>query len=220
MNSNKLSGDHCSYVEKLNRSIAPGLYSLNVPYNDCNNDLPNDPFYRFQNYGPNTCTMKNAVDDSSELLGLNYKNSKCSMDNYTPDKYKQTGCFPKLNSELRSNDYKPVENTRLSNPPHTLKETGINRFNFLFFDPQEKVIEKFDHIPVNVKNLYKDNHIPLIEKVEDQIKFYPNKDDSYINNNLDKWVEENKNNILFKPGYPYDNFTNYNIKCQTNIKSF
>ena len=72
----RLNYDSCSYKEQLKRSVGPGLYQLETPYNDCKEcfqDVPNDPALIYQNYGQNTCSMKKAVDDSSELLGLNYK---------------------------------------------------------------------------------------------------------------------------------------------------
>ena len=70
----RLNYDECSYEEKLKRAVGPGLYNLNVPVVDANNKgdyLPNDPSVRFQNYSRSLCSMNTAVDDSSELLGLN-----------------------------------------------------------------------------------------------------------------------------------------------------
>ena len=34
-NDTRLNYDDCSYDEKLKRSIGPGLYTINVPSNDC-----------------------------------------------------------------------------------------------------------------------------------------------------------------------------------------
>ena len=125
----RLNYDSCSYKEKLRRTVGPGLYQLESPYNDCadcSQDIPADPSLRYQNYGQNTCSMKKAVDDSSELLGLNYKNTKCNADEYIPGKYEKSGCFIRGNTDPRACTA-PREDTRLSNPPCTLKETGINR---------------------------------------------------------------------------------------------
>jgi len=230
MNNTNLNNDGCSYIEKLKRSVGPGLYSVNVPYNDCNNcnnNIPNDPYFRIQRYGQNACTMNKAVDDNSELLGLNYKNSKCNADNYLPNKYVKTGCDIRLNEKPRDCKFRPVEDTRLSNPPCTLKEAGINRWQYLFYNPQERAIEGFDRIPVNVKNLFKDNHVPCIEKMEDVMKFYPNNgvgtgaggmDDG--ENMLKKWSDINKGNKSYQVGNPLDDNINYNLKCNTNINNF
>ena len=56
----RLNYDECSYEEKLKRTVGPGLYKLNEPNNDANNNgeyLPNDPSVRFQNYGHDLCSM-------------------------------------------------------------------------------------------------------------------------------------------------------------------
>jgi hypothetical protein len=91
----RLNYDSCSYKEKLRRTVGPGLYQLDSPSNDCKDchrDIPADPSLRYQNYGHNTCSMKNAIDDSNELLRLNYKNTKCNDEEYMPGKYNKSGC--------------------------------------------------------------------------------------------------------------------------------
>ena len=220
-NDTRMKYDKSSYQEQLERSIYSGSYHLNTPHNDCqdcNQYVPDDPTIRYQYYGHNTCTMKKAIDDSSELYGLNYKNSKCNQDAYAPNKYISTGCVLKLNDDIRKCST-PTESTRLSNPPCTLKETGINRFDPLCWDPQSKALETFDRIGINYRMVAKDNHIPLIEQPESQFKFYPssitntdNKDD------LSKWAETYKNNSTYSPGYPYQQ-ANLNLNCNRNLAS-
>ena len=209
-NDTRLTSDSCSYAEKLKRTTGPGLYYLNVPYNDCSEckNLPNDPALRFQAYGPNTCTMQSAVDDSSELLGLNYKTSKCSADIYTPGKYSQkSNCLIQGQQDPRS-CMAPTEDTRLSNPPNTLRGTGINRWEWLSCDPQERAIEEFDRIPVNYRMVAKDNHVPLIEVPEDQSAFFPqNRRENFVD-----WQKGNANSA-YAPGYPQGNIS-YNVKCK------
>jgi hypothetical protein len=143
--------------------------------------------------------MKSAVDDSNELLRLNYKNTKCNDDEYMPGKYKKTGCDIKGESDARQCII-PREDTRLSNPPCTLKETGINRWEWICYDPQEKAIEQFDRIPVNYRMVAKDNHVPCVDQPQDQSVFFPNSKVS--NNNLESWKSCNKNK-LYTPGYPH-----------------
>lgn len=211
-NETRLNYDSCSYAEKLKRTTGPGLYMLNIPYDDCNDckTLPSDPALRFQTYGPNTCTMKKAVDDSSELLGLNYKQSKCNNDAYGPGKYNQSsGCIISNQSDPRK-CINPKEDTRLSNPPSTLKETGINRWEWLCYDPQERAIEEFDRIPVNYRMVAKDNHAPIIETPDDVMKFFPDGKD--IPSGIDQWQQNKTAQEHFAPGYPYGTL-DYNIKC-------
>lgn len=200
----RLNYDSCSYKEKLRRTVGPGLYQLESPYNDCRDcsqDIPADPSLRYQEYGQSTCNMKKAVDDSSELLGLNYKNTKCNAEEYIPGKYEKTGCDIRGNTNPRA-CMTPREDTRLSNPPCTLKETGINRWEWLCFDPQERAIEGFDRIPVNYRMVAKDNHVPCIEQPADQSMFQPGNSKASINK-LDDWKKCNKDNKLYTPGYPY-----------------
>ena len=216
MNDTRLKYDNDSYKEKLIRSIYPGIYQLNSPYNDCNDCgvvMPDDPFIRFQAYGQNTCTMKTAVDDSSELYGLNYKNSKCNKDAYSPNSYNSTGCKTKYDGNTRKCTI-PTESCRLSNPPCTLKETGINRYDPLLWDPQNTALESFDRIGINYRMVAKDNHVPLLEVPQDQQVFFPdNKNGVVDNTNLNKWQELNKNNINYTPGYPYGE-PNYILACK------
>jgi hypothetical protein len=199
----RLNYDSCSYKEKLRRTVGPGLYQLETPYNDCldcSQDIPADPSLRYQKYGQNMCSMKKSVDDSNELLGLNYKNTKCNAEQFVPGKYEKSGCFIRGTTDPRQCTA-PREDTRLSNPPCTLKETGINRWEWLCFDPQERAIEGFDRVPVNYRMVAKDNHVPCLEEPLDQSMFQPNNDANL--NQLEKWKTCSGDNKLYTPGYPY-----------------
>jgi len=222
-NDTRIKYDDGSYQEELKRTIFPGTYYLNSPYNDCNQCdqfIPNDPHIRFQAYGNNSCSMKKAIDDNSELSGLNYKNSKCNKDAYSPNSYISSGCVIKSSIDTRKCNT-PTESCRLSNPPCTLKETGINRFDPLCWNPQDKALESFDRIGINYRMVAKDNHIPLIENPEGIEKFLPTSSDN-INaaneNSLNQWAIINKNNNNYAPGYPYNN-PNYLLNCNRNLAS-
>jgi hypothetical protein len=199
-NDTRMKYDFGSYQEELARSIYPGIYQLNSPYNDCNNcgvTIPDDPYIRYQGYGQNTCTMKKAVDDLSELSGLNYKNSKCNKDAYSPNSYNSSGCKTRINTEARKCAI-PTESCRLSNPPCTLKETGINRWEWLCWDPQERAIEGFDRVPTNYRMVAKDNHVPCLETPADQSVFFPpiNVRTDTTPNILDKWKKMKNKNVV------------------------
>jgi hypothetical protein len=180
MASTSLGADTCSYQEKLRRSIGPGMYMLGTPgadcARDCSKDIPADPFVRYQTYGPGTCVPGSAVGDGSELLGLNYKSSKCSADSYMPGKYNAQGqCF--AGARGKAGDPRacmaPTESTRLSNPPCTLRSTGWNRWEWLCWDPQERAIQPFEW-NVSYRIVSKDNHVPCLETPLDQSGFIPN----------------------------------------------
>ena len=55
------------------------------------------------------------------------------------------------------------EDTRMSNPPCNLRGTGINRWEWLCMNPQDRIEMPFDH---NISNriVVKDNHRPCIPK--------------------------------------------------------
>ena len=207
----RLSQDSCSYNEKLRRTTGPGLYALNVPYNDCSScrNIPDDPTLRYQAYGPNSCTMNKAIDDSSELLGLNYKLSKCNTDAYQPNSYQSTGCT--LQGSNGRQCMAPREDTRLSNPANTLRGTGINRWEWLCFDPQEHALEEFDRVPVNYRMVAKDNHVPILDTPMEISADIPCTPDDSIDI-LRKWQKGTARDA-YAPGNPLGHM-NYNIKCK------
>ena len=214
LNDTRLIYDENSYNEKLKRSIGPGLYNINVPFNDCRDcsqDVPADPSLRYQSYGPSTCTMKGAVDDSSELLGLNYKLSKSNNQQYLPGSYTATGACNISGSTDARKCTNPQENTRLSNPSNNLRATGINRWEWLCWDPQSKAIEEFDRVPVNYRMVAKDNHTPIFETPQEQDVFFPNC--TLVNPDGSEWQKGNAQHV-FAPGNPYGSF-GYNVKCKS-----
>lgn len=58
-----------------------------------------------------------------------------------------------------------TEDTRLSNPPPTLRGTGINRFNPLCFNPQEQIMFPGDY-HVSTRLVFRDNHRPCIPSLD------------------------------------------------------
>lgn len=135
--------------------------------------------WRF-NYGP--------VDVESELRNINKPVSRCPERKYNPN---LNGCSsgnmghpagqgvvvgatnsknPLRKNWTRCGDNNLVdfpqchldtEDTRLSNPPATLRGTGINRFNPLCIDPQKNVLFPGEYqIPTRI--VVKDNHRPCV----------------------------------------------------------
>jgi len=172
MSSTSLYQDPCSYGEKLRRSTGPGMYMLGTPANDCDDcgrDIPADPALRWQSWGPGFCEPGSTVDVGSELRGLNYKNTRCALNQYAPGKYvpaKEGVCHAKGKQDPRKCTA-PQEATRLSNPPCTLRGTGWNRWEWLCYDPQDKAVVPFDYLVSNRINV-KDNHTPCIPTPMDQ----------------------------------------------------
>lgn len=196
--------DSCSYQENLRRTVGPGMYMLATPCNDasaCGRDIPNDPFLRYQGYGPGTCPPGASVDDGSELRGLNYKNSKCSADQYLPGKYSEKGACAPQSSKVACSA--PTESTRLSNPPCTLRGTGWNRWEWLCWNPQDTAMIPFEW---NVSNriVVKDNHVPIIPQPLDQSGLMP---PPTVANPSKKWEAQtycDNTEASFKPGNPWN----------------
>lgn len=205
MANSSLRDDSCSYQEKLRRSVGPGMYMLGTPANDCSpcgQDVPADPYLRWQNWGPGFCASGSAVDDGSELLGLNYKNSKCNKDAYAPGKYSTKGvCHaPDVHKNPRM-CMAPTEDTRLSNPPCTLKCTGWNRWEWLCYDPQERAIIPFEW---NVSNriVVKDNHVPVLPEPMDQSALLPPPTNANPSSQIAAWKPP-QNCGVHGPGNPF-----------------
>ena len=160
-----LKQDACSYEEKLSRSIGPGMYMLATPANDCNEcglDIPADPSVRWQSFGSGFCTPGKTVDTGSELLGLNYKMTKCAAKEYNPNTFVNTNtvCNARGTQDPRKCST-PQESSRLSNPPCTLRATGWNRWEWLCDDPQERAMIPFEN-GVSNRILVKDNFVPCL----------------------------------------------------------
>jgi hypothetical protein len=167
--------DSCSPDEKLRVSVGPGMYKLTTPANDnssCGKDIPADPSRRWQAWGPGFCAPGSAVNDESELRGLNYRLSKADQDMYNPYNYKVP---PACIADGKQDPYEctaPMESTRLSNPPCTLRSTGWNRWEWLCWNPQDRALIPFQW-NVNSSILIKDNHVPAVAKIIDESPIFP-----------------------------------------------
>lgn len=154
-----------NYKRELQSSIGQGNYTLNNSNEHCDKclaaDLPNS------SNGNSTCAS--CVDVDSELMGLNVTNSKCPTRLYLPSN--QEFCNYKNDSGC------PVftgENTRLSNPPCTLRGTGWNRWEWLCQNPQDKAIEP--HLNVlrqDSRLMTKDSYRACVPTLIDQATAFP-----------------------------------------------
>jgi hypothetical protein len=143
-----------------------------------------------QNSGVNERFFNGSVDVESALFNINRPLGRCKHNRYEPScpdckcadqgqvcgQGVVTGCKSSLDDTLvdgqRCGDYNlnnakecylPTEDTRLSNPPATLRCTGINRFEYPFENPQRNIVmpAEFD-IPTRL--VMKDNHRPCVPK--------------------------------------------------------
>tara|TARA_B110000261_G_C13040485_1_gene340109 strand:+ start:330 stop:929 length:600 start_codon:yes stop_codon:yes gene_type:complete len=159
MSFTRLPYDTCSYVYDVDQSMKIGEYNLNTPINNDQTFYPN-PSVPLNKYGGSVC--ENTIDVDSELMGLNVKHTKCPSKKYKPT----TTPFCKL-VHMKESDHISSEETRMSNPPCTLRGTGWNRWEWLCSNPQDTAITPFE-TNINNRIVVKDNHRPCIPNPMDQ----------------------------------------------------
>lgn len=182
MSFNRLSYDNGLYTKELKQSMGPGIYRLQEPEISCKQCYPYPPSVRLQHQGVSIDRSQSLIDIDSELLGLPRKFSKDPVKKYVPlcpsNMCKSgevcgqdiAGVCDKSKKGQRHNDntlhhlkdcFIPEESTRISNPSCNLRGTGINRWEWLCQNPQDRVEIPFDY---NISNrmVVKDNHRPCL----------------------------------------------------------
>jgi len=173
MSFSRLPYDTCAYVHELKESIKPGDYMLKTPLSDNKGCFFPDPSIRLNTYGASLCD-KNIIDVDSELLGLNVKNTKCPSKKFTPS------AEPFCNKiDMKDCSFLSSEDTRLSNPPCTLRGTGWNRWEWLCENPQTKALIPFE-TDINYRMVAKDNHRPCVPTLSDQTLSLPTQNNSQV----------------------------------------
>lgn len=194
----RLSYDSAAYETDLKQSTRPLLYSLDPLYaNPCKICRPGDVGY-IGRVGTSIDKNYGLIDAESELRLLNYKASKAPQFQFNPLK-SADGKPMKLNTcrtgypgpeaggiqfELLDQDrcvdpsdkwHFPTcpklstEYTRVTYPTCDMRCTGVNRFQPLCLDPQDR--SRWEHpseIGISYRNVVKDNHQPCIPRPMDQ----------------------------------------------------
>ena len=184
MSFNRLNYDTGTYTQELNQSVGPGVYRLAEPNISCDPCYQPNPSSRLQIVGDSVKSNQHIIDIDSELMGITRKSTKDPEKKYLascPDNVCSSGeiCGQGVVGKCKKDGLKqgeryddtsnthfpdcffPKEYTRISNPSCNLRGTGINRFEWLCLNPQERVHVPFDH---NISNriIVKDNHRPCI----------------------------------------------------------
>ena len=167
MSFNRLSYDTCSYLYDLNESMKIGEYMMKTPTQEDRGCFFPNPYIRLNKYGASLCDG-NIIDVDSELMGLNVKATKCPSKKFTPSKE------PFCNMvNMKECEFLSPEDTKMSNPPCTLKGTGWNRWEWLCENPQNNAIIPFE-TDINNRIVVKDNHRPCIPTPLDATLSLPN----------------------------------------------
>ncbi len=194
MSSNRLPYDTCAYKQQLAESIGVGVYQLGKPNNSCEPCYADDPRIMLQSQGV-SISKHNLVDVDSELMGITRNASRCPERQYMPacDADGLCGASGGVNAKCAvgaklcvshqknpikyENCFKGSRDTRLDNPPSTLRCTGWNRWEWLPLNPQDKVEIPFD-FQIDTKLIAKDNHRPCIRFPMDQSQALPPQNNS------------------------------------------
>lgn len=190
MSFSSLTYDPCAYDKYLEQSIGTGEYMISVPKNNCDKDyFYPSPYIRLDKTGGVKCKDKLLIDVDSELLGLNTPSTKC----HEPIK---DICDTNTMQDC-DNNFLSTEDTKLSNPPCTLRSTGWNRWEWLCENPQDKSILPFQ-TNISDRTVAKDNHRPLLPNNIDQSQVLPKNECE-----TDTIIKEDYNMINYNDQIPF-----------------
>jgi hypothetical protein len=160
MSHTRLPYDPCAYRADLLQSLGPGYYMIDTPQaSRCGACFVQDPVLRLGSGPALACKYSGAlVDTDSELMGLTRVATKCPVSR-PPDTSRLTCAMRDCQPGIR--EFLGAEDTRISNPPCTMRSRGINRWEWLCRDPQQLVLPLFDY-NVNYRLVAKDNHRPCV----------------------------------------------------------
>lgn len=174
MSFNHLDYDPCTYRTDLKQSVGPGDYVMATPAIQCSPCLSGDPWMQGSGGGAaSVCRDRPLVDVDSELHNLTRPATNCPAGLYHPSStpFCSRTDFP----DCQATSVISCEDTRLTNPPCTLRATGWNRWEWLCRDPQDRVQMPFDW-NIDSKLMAKDNHRPCIPSPLDQTPSLPRDD--------------------------------------------
>lgn len=178
-----------AYKKSLEQSTNPLRYLLNpMSVIRCDPTRPTQPGF-IARTGVSVSSRRSLVDIESELLRLNYRNTKDPSQKYQPTCGECGECMSGYpcgggvvgvcqNCQDTVN-HLPVSGlftdaTRISNPICTARGVGINRFQPLCLNPQdENRWLQPSEIGINYRMVVKDNHVPIIPKMVDPTPLMP-----------------------------------------------
>jgi len=158
-----LKYDPGAYQKEVLEAVGPGRYRLQPYGANCRMCMPVDSHLTAGTAGPAQCDQEPLVDVESDLINIVRPLS------YDPRmKYRGNGEGPTVCSKgnlMNQGDCRnmPTADTRLTNPPCSLRGIGINRFEWLCQNPQDRVLIPFD-TDVDTALLSKDNHRPFLAR--------------------------------------------------------
>ena len=161
MSFNRATYDPCAYEYDVTQSVRVGQYQLDLPANPapC---FYTDPHVRLQVQGVASCAPGDLVSVDSDMLGITRRYSRCPTDKFPAHEFR---CNARMLPDCVDGG-SWTEDTRLSNPPCTLRCTGWNRWAWLPCNPQDHALLRFQTL-INTSIVVKDNHRPLLPTADD-----------------------------------------------------
>lgn len=178
MSLTSLKYDPCNVDLEARASLGPGMYVLETPESlfEKQQVFHLNPYLR-NSIRPGTSYSPQWVDIHSDLTGRVRPNSKC------PDHQYQKGTTCGLEKSIIQpidSEVLFTEDTRISNPPCTLRERGVNRWQWICEDPQERKLSEFENDirfqGVQSRIVIKDNHKPIMPRPIDPTSTLPPKE--------------------------------------------
>jgi hypothetical protein len=164
---NGLRYDVGTYQFDLKQSVGPGDYAIGTPMPHCQPCFANDTRTNNGTSGGSVCQTLSLVDVDSELIGITRRATSSPAGKYLPTPPCNLSHLPDCRPSILE-----VEDTRLNNPPCTLRGTGWNRWEWLCTNPQQRALMPFDTM-VDTSIVVKDNHRPIISRPLDQTLALP-----------------------------------------------
>lgn len=190
-----LRSDPHAYQADLGSSVGPGHYVLSPVIPSCRPCLNVDPRVSAQSSGDSLCQTQSIIDTESDLKNIGRRATRAPGGLYRGDGSDPIVCGKGGSLTYPICDSIPTVDTRLVNPPCTLRGTGINRFEWLCQDPQKNVLMPFDAY-IDTSIVVKDNHRPFIARPLDQtMALPPGKNDRDPSVGSPQWIPSCKNGV-------------------------
>lgn len=149
--------DDCHIEDDVRITTGPGRYISEAPNSYCNAAFAPEPTIRQQKWGASQVDRYIKTDVESDLFNMNRTTTKAACGQYDPNDNRMNSAGKRNIKEASF----PQTDSRLNDPPCTLRGTGWNRWEWLCQNPQETVMMPFDwYIPGRL--LHKDAHRPCI----------------------------------------------------------
>lgn len=170
MSATSIGSDKCAYVHDLSASMGPGQYMVNGDVREQSLLFSTNPHVK-TTHRPAFAYGQEWVDVESDLTHRTKSLTHCPEKKHAPNRVPEA---LKRATAFQDTSVLHTEDTKLSNPPCTLKGKGINRWEWLCEDPQLSAIEPFDRLcGISNRNIAKDRHTPCIPSLTDQLQALP-----------------------------------------------